>query len=351
MAEGDLAGAQELLDEALGTADPSPANASPELTEAAGLQARILVALGEPHAARGWAAFAYAATMRQFGASDPQTVAAAATLAAVLHRVGSDARAARLYRDVIIELTAMDGPESLRVLAAHADLATVEFALGRCELARNRLTDAWELHREVYGEAHPSGIKMLARLGAMERDCGRFTEAHDHLARARELCRRHLPANDPLAQQVAALARAAANAEHVCATSDPVGAGYPTDTADPTDTGYLVEPAHADTGYSHSPDAGYLAGTGYPTDTAHAAGNTGNAGNADSPYPDDAAYPGDAYPGDAYPDTDTTYPEGPARSRWAAGRRRRTCRRPGSRPRTTSRRTTTRPATIRPATT
>ncbi|MFB9239917.1 tetratricopeptide repeat protein [Plantactinospora siamensis] len=216
VAEGDLAGAQALLDQALGTADPSPGNASEELTEAAGLQARILIALGEPHAARGWAAFAYAAAMRQFGVSDPRTVTAAATLAAVLHRVGSDTRAARLYRDVIIELTALDGPESLRVLAAHADLATVEYALGRCELARNRLTDAWELHREVYGEAHPGGIKMLARLGSMERDCGRFTEAHDHLALARELCRRHLPPDDPLTRQVAALARAPADPRHVC---------------------------------------------------------------------------------------------------------------------------------------
>ncbi|MET8527908.1 tetratricopeptide repeat protein [Micromonospora sp. NPDC005172] len=214
---GDMAGAQRLLSDALTDADPRPANATPELAEAASLQARVLVALGEPHSARGWAAFAYAATTRLHGRSDPRTVAAAATLAAVLHRVGSHSRAARLYQDVIIELTAQDGPESLRVLAAHADLATVEYARGQCTVARDRLQDAWELHREVYGDGHPSGIKMLARLGSMQRDCGQFAEAHDNLALARELCRQHLSADDPLALQVASLARAAANPDHVCA--------------------------------------------------------------------------------------------------------------------------------------
>ncbi|MEU6074258.1 tetratricopeptide repeat protein [Micromonospora sp. NPDC047074] len=224
---GDLAGAQRLLADALTDADPRPANATPELAEAASLQARVLVALGEPHSARGWAAFAYAATTRLHGRDDQRTVAAAATLAAVLHRVGSWSRAARLYQEVIIELTALDGPESLRVLAAHADLATVEYARGQCQVARDRLQDAWELHREVYGDGHPSGIKMLARLGAMQRDCGQFAEAHDNLALARELCRQHLPADDPLAAQVAALARAAANPDHVCADNAPVGADGP----------------------------------------------------------------------------------------------------------------------------
>ncbi|MDZ5447049.1 tetratricopeptide repeat protein [Micromonospora sp. 4G57] len=218
---GDLAGAQRLLADALTDADPRPANASPELADAAGLQARVLVALGEPHSARGWAAFAYAAATRLYGRADERTITAAATLAAVLHRVGSDARAARLYSDVIIELTARDGPESMRVLAAHADLATVEYARGQCEVARDRLQDAWELHREVYGDGHPSGIKMLAKLGAMERDCGRYTASHEHLTLAEELCRAYLPADDPLAAQVAALSGAAADPDHVCADPEP----------------------------------------------------------------------------------------------------------------------------------
>ncbi|MFC0003869.1 tetratricopeptide repeat protein [Micromonospora siamensis] len=223
VAAGDLAGARSLLSDALTDADPRPANATPELTEAAGLQAKILIALGEPHAARGWAAFGHAATTRLYGRSDERAITAAATLAAVLHQVGSDARAARLYSDVILELTARDGPESPRVLAAHADLATVEHARGQCALARDRLLDAWELHREVYGDGHPSGIKMLARLGRMQRDCGRYAEARESLALAEELTRQHLAPDDPLAAQVATLARAAPDPGHLCTDTTPTG--------------------------------------------------------------------------------------------------------------------------------
>ncbi len=217
MATGDLAGAQRLLSDALADADPRPTNASAELAELASLQARVLVGLGDPQAARGWAAYAYAASNHLHGRSDERTVAAAATLAAVLHRVGSWSRAARIYQEVIIELTALDGPESLRVLAAHADLATLEYARGQCQVARDRLADAWELHREVYGDGHPSGIKMLARLGAMQRDCGLVGSAQESLALAEGLCRQHLAAEDPLAGQVAALGRADADPEHRCA--------------------------------------------------------------------------------------------------------------------------------------
>src|SRR5215207_8367943 len=115
---------------------------------------------------------AYAAATRLYGVHDARTTDAAITLAAVLHRVGNQERAARLYSDAILELSAAEGPESPRVLAAHADLATVEYARGDCAAARTRLEDAWELHREVYGESQPAGIRMLAKLGAMERDCG-----------------------------------------------------------------------------------------------------------------------------------------------------------------------------------
>ncbi|MBO4205756.1 tetratricopeptide repeat protein [Micromonospora echinofusca] len=264
VATGDLAAAQELLADALADADPRPAYATAELTEAAGLQARVLLALGDAHGARGWAAFAYSATTRLHGPADPRTVAAAATLAAVLHRVGSHTRAARLYREVVIELTASDGPESLRVLAAHADLATVEYARGECTVARNRLADAWELHREVYGDGHPAGIKMLARLGAMERDCGLFTAAHEHLDLARELCRQHLAADDPLAGQVAALSRAAANPDHVCADGTPSAPPHreqPVVPAarTPSDPGafherYDVDPASTRQPYDSAPD-------------------------------------------------------------------------------------------------
>ncbi|MGK5739240.1 tetratricopeptide repeat protein [Micromonospora sp. URMC 103] len=322
---GDLAGAQRLLSDALGEADPRPANATAEMAEAASLHARVLVALNEPHSARGWAAYAYAAQTRLHGRSDPRTVAAAATLAAVLHRVGSQSRAARLYQDVIVELTAQDGPESLRVLAAHADLATVEYARGQCRTARDRLQDAWELHREVYGEGHPSGIKMLARLGAMQRDCGEFAEAHDNLSLARELCRQHLPVDDPLALQVAALARAAANPDHVCADETPDAPVVPSARAPaqgdepaydppavPTPRQPADDPAGADEAW-WPPDAG-PAGVG-PAGAESAGARSAGAGAAGvgpaaAPAGEQVEWPPDEPPVPSMDDAGTAEPTG-----------------------------------------
>ncbi|AGL19872.1 hypothetical protein L083_6362 [Actinoplanes sp. N902-109] len=216
-AEGDLTAARDVLAPALdpaATADPH--QASPDLALAAALQAKILIALGDPYAARRWAGFAHAAEERLHGPTDERTIAAAATHAAVLHRVGNHGRAAQLYHDLVAHLTSVDGPLSPRVLAAEADLATAEHATGHCTAARTRLEDAWTRHREVYGDASAAGIKMLARLGAMERECHRDAQASVHLALAQELSARYLPADHSLARQIARLAATPASGRHTC---------------------------------------------------------------------------------------------------------------------------------------
>ncbi|MCW6005153.1 tetratricopeptide repeat protein [Micromonospora sp. CPCC 205371] len=213
---GDLPSAQLLLADALAQVDTDPRHASPALADAAGLHSRVLIRLGEPHSARGWAQFAYVAANRLYGPGHEQTIQAAATLATVLQRLDHFSESSHLYAEVIEGLTALQGPESRQVLAAHADLATVEYARGDCDTARARIAEAWDMTREAYGDADPAGIKMLARLGAMERDCGKFTEAHQHLAHARELCRQYLPPEHPMTAQVATLSRAPANPDHLC---------------------------------------------------------------------------------------------------------------------------------------
>ncbi|HEV8570397.1 MAG TPA: fibronectin type III domain-containing protein [Actinoplanes sp.] len=213
---GDLIGARAVLTDALDPVDADPQHASPDLATAAALLARILIALGDAHAARLWAGFAHAAEDRLHGPHDERTVAVAALHAAVLHRIGNHGRAAQLYHDLVGELAGLDGPDSARVLAAEADLATAEHAAGHCTAARARLADAWARQRQRYGDAAPAGIKMLARLGAMERECGRTAESMEHLALVQELCARYLPADHPLARQAADLARASASGQHVC---------------------------------------------------------------------------------------------------------------------------------------
>ena len=213
---GDLAGARDVLADALDPADADPQRASPDLALAAALQARILIALGDPHAARTWAGFAHAAEQRLHGPHDERTIAAAATHAAVLHRVGNHGRAAQVYHDLVGELTAVDGPRSARVLAAEADLATTEHAAGHCTAARDRLADSWTRHRQAHGEDSPAGIKMLARLAGMERECGQGATALQHFSQAQELCARYLPPDHPLGRQVARLAGAEVSGRHVC---------------------------------------------------------------------------------------------------------------------------------------
>jgi hypothetical protein len=213
---GDLVGARAILTDALDPVDADPQRASPDLATAAALLARILIALGDPQAARLWAGFAHAAEDRLHGPHDERTVAAAALHAAVLHRIGNYGRAAQVYHDLVGELAALDGPDSPRALAAEADLATAEHAAGHCTAARARLRDAWNRHREVHGDAAPAGIKMLARLGSMERECGRAADAQEHLTLAQELSARYLPSDHPLAVQSAMLAQAGPSGRHVC---------------------------------------------------------------------------------------------------------------------------------------
>jgi hypothetical protein len=305
---GDLAGARRVLAGVLDQADATdPRTADPDLALAAALHARILIALGDAHGARLWATFAHEAEERLHGPRDERTVAAAATHAAVLHRVGHFGRAAQVYERLVTDLTEMDGPDSPRVLAAEADLATAEHAAGQCTSARARLTGAWVRHRHRHGDASPAGIKMLARLGAMERECARDGESAEHLALAQELCARYLPADHPLVRQVAALAVAPATGRHVCGRVEqslgprsvpfprrptvpdpqapPAGAGAGGSTTRPG-AGDSTVPPHP--GYAAPPE-GVRAGQGIgfpPNDTPH-------------PLPNDAAHP---------PPNDTPHP-------------------------------------------
>jgi hypothetical protein len=72
----------------------------------------------------------------------------------------------------------------------------------------------------------PAGIRMLARLAAMSRDCGDEEAAQRHFARAAALAEAYLPVDHPVAAQVAALAAAPADAAHQCEES-PAGAPGP----------------------------------------------------------------------------------------------------------------------------
>ena len=213
---GEVVAARAVLREVLATVEPDPAHASPSLATAAMLYARVLVALGEPGAARRWAAYAHTASRRLYGGGDERTLQAASVLACVLHRAGAYSRSAHLYRELINHLSGTDGPRSAQALAAQADLATVLYARGDCTDARGLLEKTWRAYRHRYGEDHPQGIKMLARLGVMERGCGLPEPARERFALAEALCRRHLPPGHRLTAQIGILSRIPPDRRHTC---------------------------------------------------------------------------------------------------------------------------------------
>src|SRR5688572_18289936 len=86
---GDMAVAERLLAEALGVVAADPAEADEQTAEAAALRTGVLLALGEPYAARGWAAYGHAAHRHLHGETDRRTLHMLGLLAAVLSRVGS----------------------------------------------------------------------------------------------------------------------------------------------------------------------------------------------------------------------------------------------------------------------
>ncbi|WP_155375694.1 hypothetical protein [Catellatospora vulcania] len=215
IAAGTLSAAHDLLSAALGTVPADPAQATPVVAEAVVLQTGVLLGLGEPYAARGWAAYGFAASRALYGERDRRTLHALGLLAAVLARVGVHARAVQRYLDLIAAYTELDGADSDRVLAARGDLATVEHAQGHCVSARLRLATVIDEHRRAHGAAHPVGIRMQLRLAAMWRDCGGFNDAHELLAEAREDAAGLDPA-DPVHTMITTAGRAVADPRHQC---------------------------------------------------------------------------------------------------------------------------------------
>jgi hypothetical protein len=182
---GELDAAQELLSQMLATLPSDARKARPAEAEAVVLQTGVLLSLGEPHAARGWAAYGHATFRRLYGDRDRRTLHSLGLLAAVLTRVGAHVRAAQRYEHLIEIFTELEGPHSEKTLAARADLATVDHARGHCVQARQDLADAIADHQAVFGVVHPVGVRMTARLANMYRDCREPARAAALLDQAR----------------------------------------------------------------------------------------------------------------------------------------------------------------------
>ncbi|MEU8081678.1 hypothetical protein AB0B31_40240 [Catellatospora citrea] len=214
----DFPAAQQLLRDQLALAHQDPRHADPAEADTAALYAGVLLHLGEPHAARSWAAYAHTAAQALHGDLDRRTLHALGVLAVSLHRTGALDRAADLYRDLIRDLSTADGPEADRTLSARADAAGVEHARGSCADGRRQLSEVLAAHLSRHGPGHPVNLRMTIRLAGMWRDCGDFDQAHALLATAREQAAA-LPADDDVHRLLHAAVRARAQTDHRCGTA------------------------------------------------------------------------------------------------------------------------------------
>lgn len=215
VAQLDFPAAQQQLRDLLTRSQQDSARADADEAETAVLYTGVLLQLSEPHTARTWATYAHNAMRRLHGERDRRTLHALGVLAVTEHRTGVLDSATRHYQQLITALSAVDGPDGDRTLAARADAAGVEHARGQCASARSLLAEVITEHQARHGLSHPVGIRMLARLAAMWRDCGDFDRAHQILAQARASAA-ILPPEDDTHRVLAMAARASADQDHQC---------------------------------------------------------------------------------------------------------------------------------------
>ena len=219
--------AQQILCESMGRARQDPGQADVAEAEAAVLYAGVLLQLGDAGTAGNWAIYGYTAMRRQHGERDHRTLHALGVLAVAQHRVGALDLASRHYQQLVAALSAVDGPDSERALAAKADAAWVDHALGRCSEARASLAQVIEAHRFRHGPAHPVGLRMTARLAAMWRDCGDYERGRDLVTQARSQAKALAP-TDETHRLLDAAATATANKDHRCGMIPKGGGPAPT---------------------------------------------------------------------------------------------------------------------------
>jgi hypothetical protein len=211
----DFPGAQQVLRGFLAQSPQDPSFATEESADGAVLYAGVLLHLSDPHNARTWGTYAHAVMRRIHGERDSRTLHTLGVLAVTEHRAGALDQSTRHYQQLITALSAAEGPDGDRALAARADAAIVEHARGLCDNARNALGQVISAHQARYGPTHPLGIRMLVRLAAMWRDCRNPKQAHLILAQARAQAS-SLPPEDETHQVLSAAARATADSSHHC---------------------------------------------------------------------------------------------------------------------------------------
>jgi hypothetical protein len=204
------------LREALSTVTLDPDCPVPDIADAARLYAGVLISLGESYSALLYSTYAHKATRLLDKPTSLRAIQADLIHAFVLRATARLGDSVTLYRDVVQRLAQRFGPAGRPALAGRADMAVAMHAAGACKEAGKTLHRTYVSHREAFGAADPQGIRMLAKLGVMARDCGGFELAHQYFDEAKARCAQHFSYTDPLSRHVTTAARASSDPAHTC---------------------------------------------------------------------------------------------------------------------------------------
>lgn len=220
----DVSGALAQLERALPDLASARAAADDAVAEAATLYATLLVSADSADLAVAWAELGHSVYCTVTGPSSALSLQAQAVLGRVWTAAGDPDRAVAVYADLARRLPERLGPAHRQVFNGRADYAAALHRAGRCESARALLAESCRAHDRVFGAADRDGIKMLARLGSMHRDCHDEAAADAVFTEAVRRGRKHLPADDRLPANVSRRAAAPADPDHECrpeARADP----------------------------------------------------------------------------------------------------------------------------------
>ncbi len=168
---------------------------------------RSLLAAGAPDVSRGETALALlrsdqarfddaerlarealASARATLAPDDPQVAAATAAVGQVLEERGAYDQAIGMLEEAV-RLQSKPGSDASELAATLYELAGAHFYAGHYDVSQSLNERVLDLHRKLYGEAHPLVAEDLINLGAIQYERGRYSDAEAFYRKALEINR------------------------------------------------------------------------------------------------------------------------------------------------------------------
>lgn len=177
VAQGDIAGARELLDRALSLRSRTRGRAHPSVLSAENALVTLLVEQGEFAKARERQEKLVRTTVQHHGDEHEATIVAQSTLAEILRRTGDFAAAREIQEQIVAVSHRLDGPDHPRTLAFENNLAATLIAQGDFAAADRVSARVVAAHIDALGADHPRTLVSMSNLASVHRSRGDFAFA------------------------------------------------------------------------------------------------------------------------------------------------------------------------------